>query len=171
MDDGVYLIMTREGLKVVIPARLKSYLDKKGVDYQVLYHQRVYTAQEVAAAQHVPGGELAKVVMVKVDGHLVVMVLPASSMVDMDKLKNLFPAKGVGLAREEEFQGLFPDCEIGAMPPFGNLYELEVYVDTALAEQPHIVFQAGSHVETIRMAYQDFATLVQPKIVDFAIRR
>ena len=151
--------------------RLKSYLDKNGVDYHVSYHQRVYTAQEVAAAQHVPGRELVKVVMVRVDSELMMMVLPASFIVDMDTLKRLFPAKNVGLAREEEFQGLFPDCEIGAMPPFGNLYDLQVYVDTTLAGQPHIVFQAGTHVETIRMAYQDFVNLVQPKVVDFAIRR
>lgn len=151
--------------------RLKNYLDKNGVDYHVSYHQRVYTAQEVAASQHVSGKELAKVVMVKVNNELAMMVLPASCMVDMDKLKILFPGKMVKLAREEEFQGLFPDCEIGAMPPFGNLYDLEIYVDTALAEQPNIVFQAGSHVVTIRMAYGDFANLVQPKVVDFAAHR
>ena len=156
---------------MVIPARLRSYLDENGIDYRILYHQRVYTAQEVAAAQHVPGRELVKVVMVRVDSELMMMVLPASFIVDMDKLKRLFPAKGVGLAREDEFQGLFPDCEIGAVPPFGNLYDLQVYVDTTLAGQPHIVFQAGTHVETIRMAYQDFINLVQPKVVDFAIRR
>jgi len=152
-------------------SRLKSYLDQNGVDYHVFYHQRVYTAQEVAAAQHVSGKELAKVVMAKVNNELAMMVLPASSMVDMDKLNILFPGKMVKLAREEEFQGLFPDCEIGAMPPFGNLYDLEVYVDAALAEQPHIVFQAGSHVVTIRMAYRDFANLVQPTVVDFATHR
>ena len=153
---------------MAITARLKNYLDKNGVDYQVFYHQRVYTAQEVAAAQHVPGKELAKVVMVKVDGELAMMVLAASSMVDMDKLKTLFRGKEVNLAQEEEFQGIFPDCETGAMPPFGNLYDLEVYVDTALVEQTHILFQAGSHVETMRVAYMDFANLVQPKVVDFA---
>ncbi len=149
-------------------ARLKNYLEKNGVDYQVFHHQRVYTAQEVAAAQHVPGKELAKVVMVKVDSELAMLVLAASSMVDIDKLKTLFRGKEVNLAQEEEFQGIFPDCETGAMPPFGNLYDLEVYVDTALAEQPHIVFQAGSHVETMRVAYMDFANLVQPKVVDCA---
>ncbi len=153
---------------MAVAARLKSYLDKNKVDYHVLYHQRVYTAQEVAATQHISGKELAKVVMMKLDNELVMMVLPASLVVDMDKLKRLFQPKVVKLAREEEFQGLFPDCEIGAMPPFGNLYDLQVYVDTSLAEQPHIVFQAGSHVETIRMAYRDFANLVQPKVVDFA---
>lgn len=146
--------------------RLKSYLDMNGVNYHVSYHKRVYTAQEVAAAQHVSGKELAKVVMAKVNNELAMMVLPASCIVDMDKLKMLFSGKRVKLAREEEFQGLFPDCEIGAMPPFGNLYDLEVYVDNALAEQPNIVFQAGSHVVTIRMAYREFANLVQPKVVD-----
>jgi Ala-tRNA(Pro) deacylase len=154
---------------MVIPVRLKTYLEENGVDYQVLYHPRVYTAQEVAAAQHVSGKELAKVVMIKVDNELTMMVLPASCMLDMDKLKRVFQGRRTKLALEEEFQGLFPDCEIGAMPPFGNLYDLQVYVDTALAEQPHIVFQAGSHVETISMAYSDFANLVQPKVAEFAI--
>ena len=154
---------------MTITSRLKSYLDKNGVNYHVFYHQRVYTAQEVAAAQHVSGKELAKVVMVKVDSELMMMVLSASFMVDMEKLKKFFRGKGVKLAREEDFQGLFPDCEIGAMPPFGNLYNLEVCVDTVLAEQPHIVFQAGSHVETIRIAYKNFANLVRPKVMEFAI--
>jgi Ala-tRNA(Pro) deacylase len=156
---------------MTIPLRLKSYLEENGVDYQVLYHPRVYTAQEVAAAQHVSGKELAKVVMVKVDNELAMMVLPATCMLDMDKLKRIFQGRRVKLAIEEEFQGLFPDCEIGAMPPFGNLYDLQVYVDTALAEHPHIVFQAGSHVETIKMLYSDFANLVQPKVADFAAGR
>ncbi len=156
---------------MAIPVRLKTYLEENGIDYQVLYHPRVYTAQEVAAAQHVSGKDLAKVVMVKVDNELAMMVLPASCMLDMDKLKRIFQGRRVKLAIEEEFQGLFPDCEIGAMPPFGNLYDLQVYVDTALAEQPHIVFQAGSHVETISMAYSDFANLVQPEVADFAIRQ
>ncbi len=156
---------------MAIPVRLKTYLEENGIDYQVLYHPRVYTAQEVAAAQHVSGKDLAKVVMVKVDNELAMMVLPASCMLDMDKLKRIFQGRRVKLAIEEEFQGLFPDCEIGAMPPFGNLYDLQVYVDTALAEHPHIVFQAGSHVETISMAYSDFANLVQPEVADFAIRQ
>jgi len=153
---------------MAIPVRLKTFLEENGVDYQVLYHPRVYTAQEVAAAQHVSGKELAKVVMIKVDNELAMMVLPASCMLDMDKLKRVFQGRRTKLALEEEFQGLFPDCEIGAMPPFGKLYDLQVYVDTALAEQPHIVFQAGSHVETISMAYSDFANLVNPEVADFA---
>lgn len=156
---------------MAIPVRLKTYLEENGVDYQVLYHPRVYTAQEVAAAQHVSGKELAKVVMIKVDNELAMMVLPASRMLDMDKLKRVFHGRRTKLALEEEFQGLFPDCEIGAMPPFGNLYDLRVYVDTALAERPHIVFQAGSHVETISMAYTDFANLVHPEVADFVIRQ
>lgn len=156
---------------MAIPVRLKAYLEENGIAYQVFYHPRVYTAQEVAAAQHVSGKELAKVVMIKVDNELAMMVLPASCMLDMDKLKRVFQGRRTKLALEEEFQRLFPDCEIGAMPPFGNLYDLRVYVDRALAEQPHIVFQAGSHVETISMGYSDFANLVQPEVADFAIRQ
>ena len=113
MDDGVHWPMNREGWRTVVSTRLKSYLDKKGVDYQVLYHQRVYTAQEVAAAQHISGRELAKVIMVRIDGELVMMVLPASSMVDMDRVKSLLPGKGVKLAQEEEFQDLFPIAKSG----------------------------------------------------------
>jgi Ala-tRNA(Pro) deacylase len=156
---------------MAIPARLKTYLEENGIHYQVLYHSRVYTAQEVAAAQHVSGKELAKVVMIRVDDELAMIVLPASLMLDIDKLKGVFRGKKTKLASEEEFQGLFPDCEIGAMPPFGNLYDLRVYIDTALAEHPQIVFQAGSHVETISMAYDDFANLVQPEVADFAAGR
>lgn len=156
---------------MAIPVRLKTYLEENRIDYQILYHPRVYTAQEVAAAQHISGKELAKVVMIKVDNELAMIVIPASCMLDMDKLKGVFRGKRTKLALEEEFQRLFPDCEIGAMPPFGNLYDLQVYVDRALAEQPHIVFQAGSHVETISMAYSDFANLVKPEVVDFTIRQ
>jgi len=110
------------------------------------YHARVYTAQEIAATQHVPGKEMAKVVMVKADGKMVMLVLPASYRFELKKLKDVLKFKKVGMAREAEFQELFPDCEVGAMPPFGNHYNLEVWVDQVLMEDKFIVFQAGSHV-------------------------
>jgi Ala-tRNA(Pro) deacylase len=129
----------------------------------------VYTAQEVAAAQHVPGKEMAKVVMVKADGKMVMLVLPASYQVDMKKLKAALQCKKVGMAKEKDFEELFPDCEIGAMPPFGNLYDLEVWVEQVLSEDEFIVVQAGSHVETLKMKYSDYARLVNPKVGDFSV--
>jgi Ala-tRNA(Pro) deacylase len=149
--------------------RLKDYLEKNRVRCETGYHQEVYTAQEIAAAQHVPGKEMAKVVMVKAGGKMVMLVLPASFQVDMKKLKAALQCKKVGMAKEKEFEELFPDCEIGAMPPFGNLYNLEVWVDTVLTEDPSIVFQAGSHVETLKIKYSDYARLVSPKVGDFSV--
>ena len=154
---------------MTILKKLKDYLDKNQVSYEVGYHARVYTAQEVAAFQHVPGKEMAKIVMVKADERMVMLVLPASYQVDMKKLKDLLNCKKVGMAKEEEFQELFPDCEVGAMPPFGNLYNLEVWVDQILIEDESIVFRAGSHVETLRIKYNDYIRLVNPKVGDFSI--
>ncbi len=149
--------------------KLKEYLEKNQVSYEVGYHARVYTAQEVAASQHVPGKEMAKVVMVKANEKVIMLVLPASYQVDMKKLKDVLNSKKVGMIREEDFQELFPDCEIGAMPPFGNLYNLEVWVDQVLTEDDFIVFRAGSHVETFRIKYNDYARLVNPKAGDFSV--
>ena len=149
--------------------KLKDYLESNKVSYEVGYHARVYTAQEIAAAQHVPGKEMAKVVMVNADGKILMLVLPASYMVDMKKLKGILQCKKVGMVKEEKFEELFPDCEIGAMPPFGNLYNLEVWVDKVLTEDESIVFRAGSHVETLRIKYSDYARLVNPKVGDFSV--
>jgi len=153
---------------VTVLKKLKDYLEENHVPYELGYHARAYTAQEIAAAQHVPGKEMAKVVMVKVDGKSVMLVLPASYRVDMKKLKGLLHSNRVGMGKEEEFQEFFLDCEIGAMPPFGYLYNLEVWVDQALTENEFIVFQAGSHVETLRIRYADYTRLVNPKVGDFS---
>lgn len=147
----------------------KDYLEKNQVRYEVGYHERVYTSQEIAAAMHVPGKELTKVIMVKADGKMVMLVLPASYRVETKKLKKVFQCKRLGIAKEKDFEELFPDCEIGAMPPFGNLYNLEVWVDQILTEDEFIVFQAGSHVETLRIKYSDYARLVSPKVGDFSV--
>ncbi|MGB9628151.1 MAG: aminoacyl-tRNA deacylase [Thermodesulfobacteriota bacterium] len=154
---------------MTILKRLKEYLEKNGVLYEVGYHVRVYTAQEIAAAQHVPGKEMAKVVMVRADEKVVMLVLPASYRVDIKKLKGVLNCKKVEILKEEEFQDLFPDCEIGAMPPFGNLYHLDVWVDRVLEENDSIVFQAGTHVETLRIKYRDYVKLVNPKVGDFSV--
>ncbi|MFQ5794013.1 MAG: aminoacyl-tRNA deacylase [Candidatus Bipolaricaulia bacterium] len=152
---------------MTIAAKLQSFLDEHQVRYHVLKHHETYTAQEIAAALHVPGKELAKVVIVKADDNYIMVVLPAHYRVDLRTLAQALGAKQAGLAIEEEFQGLFPDCDLGAMPPFGNLYGLPVYVDRSLSEDVEIVFEAGSHQEAIKMAYSDFEQLVQPKILSF----
>ena len=134
---------------MAILQRLRDYLDSQKVRYEVLAHQEAYTATTIAHALHVPGKELAKVVMVKVGDRFAMTVLPSTWKVDLKRLKEVFRTSHVRLATEEEFKGLFPDCDIGAMPPFGNLYGLEVYVDRALTEDEEIVFQAGTHREIV----------------------
>jgi Ala-tRNA(Pro) deacylase len=156
-------------MNMTVLKRLKDYLEKNQVSFEVGYHQRVYTAQEIAAAEHVPGKELAKVVMVKADGKIVMLVLPASFRVDMGKVKGILKSKKLEKAKEEEFQDLFADCEVGAMPPFGNLYNLDVWVDQVLTEDEDIVFNAGSHVETLKIKYSDYARLVNPKVGQFSM--
>ena len=152
---------------MTISRKLKEYLDGQNVHYEVLTHQEAFTASETAQTLHVPGKELAKVIMVKVENRYVMLVMPSTWKVDLKRLKEVFQANQVRLATEEEFKELFPDCEVGAMPPFGNLYGLEEYVDRSLTEDEEIVFQAGTHREAIRMRYQDFATLVSPTVEEF----
>jgi Ala-tRNA(Pro) deacylase len=148
--------------------KLKDFLDRERVKYVTLTHSRAYTAQEIAASAHIPGRELAKTVMVTLDGRMAMAVLPASFKIDFDKLKQAANAKSAGLATEDEFKGMFPDCEVGAMPPFGNLYGMEVFVADRLAEDDEIAFNAGSHTELIRLSYKEFARLVRPKVVRFS---
>lgn len=152
---------------MMIACRLKEYLDGKKVHYEVVTHPQAYTAPEIARALHVPGAELAKVVIVKVGDRFVMTVLPATWRVDLKRLKEVFGTSHVHLATEEECKGLFPDCETGAMPPFGNLYGLAIYVDQSLTADEKIVFQAGTHSEAIRMRYADFAALAHPMVAEF----
>ncbi len=149
--------------------RLERYFRENGVTYEVQSHPEVYTAQEVAAVEHIPGRSMAKVVMAMVDGTLTALVLPAPSRVDIPKVKAALGAKDARLAREQEFSTVFPDCEVGAMPPFGNLYNVPVLVDRALTEDPTITFNAGSHRETMAIAYQDFVRLASPRVADFSV--
>ncbi len=149
--------------------RLERYFRENGVTYEVKSHPEVYTAQEVAAVEHIPGRSMAKVVMAVVDGTLTALVLPAPNRVDIPKVKGALGAREARLAREQEFSTIFADCEVGAMPPFGNLYNVPVLVDQALAEDPKITFNAGSHRETMAIAYQDFVRLVSPKVADFSV--
>lgn len=145
--------------------RLREYLDRHDVRYVVLSHSPAYTAQEIARAAHIPGQEMAKTVMVRLDGELVMIVMPAPAKIRFDLLRRASGATQVELAREKDFAGLFPGCELGAMPPFGNLYEVPVIVDEALAEDEDIFFNAGTHTELIRMAYADFEAMVKPTVM------
>ena len=150
--------------------KVKEFLDSNDIKYLSIEHSPAFTAQEIAASAHIPGKELAKTVMVKIDGNMAMAVLPASYKVDLDLLKEAAGASEVELASEGEFEGLFPECAPGAMPPFGNLYGMEVFVAESLAEDEAIAFNAGSHTELIRLAYQDFAGLVEPKVAKLSSR-
>lgn len=146
--------------------RLKDFLDKNKIKYDAKKHKEVFTAQEVAAVQHVPGDAMAKVVIVKADSKTGMVVLPASHKVDFKKLNKILGTKNLRLATEQEFKSLFPDCEVGAMPPFGSFYNIPVLADQALAKNKEIVFRAGSHKDTIKMKLQDYGKLEKPVLVD-----
>lgn len=155
-----------------MPAKkLKEFLDSHKIKYIVLKHSPAYTAQEIASSANIKGKELAKTVIVKIDGKITMAVLPASYRVDLDALKEVVGAKIVELAAEEEFKDLFPECDTGAMPPFGNLYGMDVLVAKSLTESDNIAFNACSHSELIQLPYQDFEKLVQPRAVKFSVVR
>ena len=144
---------------------LREFLDRNHVKYLVISHSVAYTAQGIAALVHLSGKKLAKTVIVKIDGVLAMAVVPASHHVDLGLLKASAGAQRVELASETEFKDKFPDCETGAMPPFGNLYGMTVFVDQSLAENDEITFNAGTHRELVRMDWQDLVRLVAPRIV------
>ena len=148
--------------------KLKEFLDANGVKYERINHSQAFTSQEIAASAHIPGKELAKTVMVRIDGRMAMAILPASHRVNVHQLQEAVGAKRVELATEAEFRNLFSDCEPGAMPPFGNLWGLDVYVADALTEDEHICFNSGSHTELVKLAYRDFERLVGPRVLHFA---
>ncbi len=145
--------------------KLKETLDRAQISYEVYNHPQAFTAQEIAASQHVSGREMAKVVILKLDGSFAMGVLPANKMVSFDRARAGLGVKEVSLATEAEFVRLFPECEIGAMPPFGELFGLPVYVDPALEKDETIVFNAGNHQQTVKLKYRDFKEIVRPRIV------
>ena len=155
------------GAPMPIPHTLKTHLDREHVHYDVLSHSQTFRAVAVAQTLHVPEHEMAKVVIVKVKERFVTTVLPATEKVDVQRLRKLFGTHRVRLATEEEITQLFPDCELGAMPPLGTLYGLPVYVDRSLTGDGQIFFEGGTHSETIRMRYWDFAALVFPVVTEF----
>lgn len=150
-------------------AKLVEYLDRHGVRYSMVRHSPAFTAQEIAASAHIPGQEVAKTVIVELDGQMAMAVVPASYQLDLGKLKRFTGADEVRLATEVEFKSKFPGCEPGAMPPFGNLYDMEVFASDTLAEDVEIAFNAGSHTELLRMEYADFDRLVHPKVGRFSV--
>ena len=152
-----------------IPKRLIDCLDENKVSYEILRHPEAVTAQRIAEAEHVKGRHHAKVVMLKSGGQHLMAVLPAEHLIDLEKLAT-FVGKDVSFESEREFEFLFPDCAVGAMPPFGNLYGVPTYVDKSLAEEDYIVFEAGTHTEAIKLSYHDYEKIVKPQVEALAIK-
>lgn len=148
--------------------RLEDYLGSNAINYRLIHHSPTFTAQETAASAHVPGKELAKTVIVKADDGYALVVLPACFKINLKNLGRAMAKKRVEIAEEREFEKMFPDCEVGAMPPFGNLYSLPVYVAKSLSDDEEIVFNAGTHTDMIKMSYRDFERLVKPTVADFS---
>lgn len=148
--------------------KLKQYLDDNNVQYISITHSQAFTSQKIAAAAHIHGKDIAKTVIVNVDDKMAMAVLPGSYRIDLNTLKEITGSSNVKLATEEEFKSLFPDCETGAMPPFGNLYGLDVFVASSLEEDEEIAFNAGTHTELIKMSYSDYFSLVNPKVLTFS---
>jgi Ala-tRNA(Pro) deacylase len=142
--------------------RVQQFLDRQHARYELIHHSRAITAQETAASAHIRGQLLAKTVMVNLDGRLAMVVLPAARRVNFGRLREATGADAASLASEADFRDLFPDCEVGAMPPFGNLYGIEVYVDESLVTDAEIAFNAGTHTEVMRIPYAEFERLVAP---------
>ena len=149
----------------MLSPRLHNFLDERHGHYTALTHDRTITAHETAAAAHIGHQHFAKTVMLKVDDKLAMMVMPASYRIDLVRLSRALGGSLVELAQEDEFRDAFPDCEIGAMPPFGHLYGMPVYVDSRLTGQAEIGFNAGSHTDVVRMPYHEFERLAQPELL------
>jgi len=152
-----------------IPKQLIDCLKENKVDYEILHHPEAVTAQRIAQAEHVKGRHHAKIVMVKSGEQHLMTVLPADHQIDLKKLKNAV-GKAVSLESEQEFKPLFPDCAVGAMPPFGNLYGVPTYVDKSLSQEEYIVFEAGTHTDAIKLSYRDYEKIAKPRVEDFAIK-
>jgi len=152
-------------------SKITTYLDEHGVKYVVVKHSKAFTAQEVAASAHIPGKNMVKSVIIKADDTLVMIVLPSTHDVDVEHVGEQIGANSVEIATENEFSDRFPDCEVGAMPPFGNLYDMQTYAIRELTEDEEIAFNAGNHRELIKMSYEDFEKLCNPEIIDVGVRQ
>jgi Ala-tRNA(Pro) deacylase len=151
--------------------KLRNLLEENNVEFETISHFPAFTAQEVAASSHVSGKEVAKTVMVKINGKMVMAVLPASSMINYEDLGRVAGGERAEIASEDEFKDIFPDCALGAMSPFGNLYGLDVYVEKTLSEDAEISFNACSYDELVKLSYEDFEKLVKPKVAKFSVQR
>jgi len=149
--------------------RLEVYLREHQVPYQLQHHTQAFSAQKIAASEHIPGKMVAKTVIVRVDDHMIALVLPSTYLVDLKKIQAALGAREIRLAHEAEFVATFPDCEVGTMPPFGNLYGIPVYVEQRLSEEETMVFPVGTYTETMSLNYADFERLVHPTVVAFAL--
>jgi Ala-tRNA(Pro) deacylase len=150
-----------------IPKQLIDCLNENKAGYEILQHPEAVTAQRIAQAEHVKGRRHAKVVMVKSGGEHVMTVLPADHQIDLEKVEKAL-GHPASLDAEQEFKLLFPDCAVGAMPPFGNLYGLPTYVDKSLSQEDYIVFEAGTHTDAIKLSYRDYEKIVKPRVEDLA---
>jgi len=148
-------------------AKVKEYLNQKGIKFVSIQHSAAFTAPEVAASAHVAGRDFAKTVIIMVEDEMAMVVLPAHRRVQLSDLREMIETPHVRLASEAEFRDRFPDCEVGAMPPLGNLYGMKTYVSGLLADEREIAFNAGTHTEVIKMSYEDFERLVRPIVLDF----
>jgi Ala-tRNA(Pro) deacylase len=149
---------------------IKEFLNRNHVKYVSIGHSPAFTAQEIAASAHIPGKEVAKAVIVKMDGKLAMSVLPASHQVDLERLRSFAGATTVELAHEKDFAAMFPGCELGAMPPFGSLYGMATFVAKSLTEDEEIAFNAGTHTELIRLPFREYMRLEEPKVLDFSLK-
>jgi Ala-tRNA(Pro) deacylase len=158
--------MMKRRLAMPIPKEITSYLDEHRVPYETIHHRRDFTAQETAADTHTKGKEFAKTIVLFIDDRYYLAVLPAHRQVSLSKIKDGLHAKNVALASEDEISSIFNNCETGAMPPLGELYNLPVYVDDEIHRDYQITFNAGTHEDVIRMLYKDYQALVHPKVMD-----
>jgi Ala-tRNA(Pro) deacylase len=154
----------------MLVANIRDYLNERHARYITLSHSPAYTARETAASMHIPGRMIAKTVMVRLDGEMAMVVLPADRRIDLERLRNAAGAHAVRLASEEEFEGIFPECEVGAMPPLGDLYGLKVYSAPELTEADEIIFNAGTHTDAIKLPYAEFKRLARPTVADLCVR-
>lgn len=152
----------------MISNRLKEFLDRFEIGYDVMHHDPAFTAQELAARMHISGFEFTKTVVVKLDGEFALVAVPAPLRINFKELAQVAGAKKARLANEQEFQQFFPDCELGAMPPFGNLYQLPTYADIEVTRNENMVINAGTHAEALRLRFSDFNRLARPRVGRFA---
>lgn len=152
-----------------IARKIREFLETEHVEYEILEHELAYTALEIAQAQHIPGHQVIKSVVVKADGKWILCVLPATHKIDFDKLNQAFSFKDTCLANEGRVAALFPGCDVGAMPPFGRLAGIQVYVDSNLEENETVAFNAGTHTEMLKIHFQDFIRIEKPAVGDFSV--